>query len=781
MSLSLAIQTSFLSNAAMASEATGSEFPGNVGALDAALQHSHWRRRVRLSSGLDSIEKFLGDAGFDRAPWLAVFFAGGIAAWFALDNRWQWISLLTCCCSMILLALASMREDGRHAHLRQALVLMPLAIAAGCVTVWSKSELVGATGIARPIVTTLSGQVLSRKEQPAEQRTRLVLAVHEPAGGRAIRVRVNVPREDDSEGAVAGSSVRLRARLMPPAAPMLPGGYDFARTAWFQGLAATGSALSRVEVVRAGDNRGWLAGAQARLSRHVRESLPGPSGAIAATLASGDQGTIAKTDAQAMRDAGLAHLLSISGLHVSAVVAAAYLIALKLLALWPWLALRVRLPVIAAGAGAMAGIGYTLLTGAEVPTVRSCIGAVLVLLAMAIGREPLSLRMLAVAAMFVMLLWPESVIGPSFQMSFAAVIAIIALHSSAPGRRFMSPRDESLPARGLRYLGATLATGMVIELALMPIGLVHFHRSGVYGSLANLVAIPLTTLVSMPLIALALVLDVVGAGSPVWWLAGKSIDFLLWLAHAIAAQPGAVTRWPTMGHGAFMLFVAGGLWLALWRGRMRLWGLLPAAIGAAMVLMLRPPDVLISGDGRHVAITDGDGALLVLRESRSDFVRDNLSELAGMSGEQRALADWPGANCSRDFCALDLMRGGRIWRLLIGRSHDRVPERELAAACDRADVVIADRWLPRSCRPSWLKADRNLLDRTGGLILDLRSGKASSVSQGQGEHGWWRPPAANPRPGPGNRLVPVARTADKLPMQSGMPATTPAPLRIEPD
>ena len=128
-----------------------------------------------------------------------------------------------------------------------------------------------------------------------------------------------------------------------------------------------------------------------------------------------------------MRDAGLTHLLSISGLHVSAVIACVYLLALRLLALWPWLTLRIRLPLVAAACGAGAGIGYTLLTGAEVPTVRSCLGSLLVLGALALGREPLSLRMVAAAAFAVMLLWPEAVVSPGFQMSFAAVVAIVAL------------------------------------------------------------------------------------------------------------------------------------------------------------------------------------------------------------------------------------------------------------------------------------------------------------------------------------------------------------------
>jgi competence protein ComEC len=476
------------------------------------------------------------------------------------------------------------------------------------------------------MAVNLAARVLEREEQPAETRVRLLLATREPETGRAIRVRVNLAQKDDVPGLVEGAGIRLRARLVPPAPPMLPGGYDFARTAWFMGLAATGSVLEPPQVIEPGDSPGWLGRMRAALSRHVRSRLDGSPGALAAAFASGDRGAIAPADDQAMRDAGLTHLLSISGLHVSAVIAAVYLVALRLLALWPWLALRVRLPIFAAGAGALAGVFYTLQTGAEVPTVRSCVGALLVLAALALGREPLSLRLLAVAAFLVMLLWPEAVVGPSFQMSFAAVIAIISLHGAAPVRAFLAPRGESWIVRMLRDLAMLLLTGLVIELALMPIGLFHFHRAGVYGAMANVVAIPLTTFVSMPLIGIALLFDLVGAGAPFWWLAGKSLELLLAIAHWTASQPGAVTVLPAMGLGSAMLFTAGGLWLALWRGRVRLGGLVPLLLGAVSLALLRPPDLLVSGDGRHAGITTADGTgLLVLREGRGGYANENLA------------------------------------------------------------------------------------------------------------------------------------------------------------
>jgi competence protein ComEC len=705
---------------------------------DAAMQQTPWRKRVRLSSAADALERFLASAGFDRGPWLAVAFASGIALWFMLDTPAAWVLAAGLALMAMLGALALWRGVEGRTHLVGAVVAVGLLVAAGVGVIWARSEMVGAKPFERPVSGAFTGRVLERIEQPADDRVRLVLATREPHIGEAVKIRVNVPIERDEPGLVEGALVRLEARLMPPAPPMLPGGYNFARAAWFQGLAATGSVQGEIELLEAGERSAAIAGLQRHLSNHVRERVEGSAGAIAATLASGDRGAIAREDEEAMRDSGLTHLLSISGLHVSAVVAAAYLVAIKLLALWPWLALRVRLPLAAAAIGALAGIGYTLLTGAQVPTVRSCVGALLVLAALALGREPLSLRMVAVAAVVVLLLWPEALMGPSFQMSFAAVLAIVALHTSAPVRAFLAAREESWLSRTGRRALMLLLTGVVIELTLMPIVLFHFHRAGVYGAMANVIAIPLVTFLSMPLVALALLLDAAGAGGPVWWLVGKTLDLLLWIAHTTSAQPGAVKLSPQMGGGTFALFLAGGLWLALWRGRARLLGLLPVALATGLLVATPVPDLLISGDGRHVGITGEGEPLLVLRQTRSEFTRDNLMELAGVEGEPVALAEWPGARCSADFCAIGIERAGREWQVLMSRSRNRIEERALAAACERSDIVVSERWLPRSCQPRWLKADGRLLAETGGLAIVLDGPRVTTVADSQGEHGWWK-------------------------------------------
>ncbi|MEM7690413.1 MAG: ComEC/Rec2 family competence protein [Pseudomonadota bacterium] len=702
----------------------------------------------------DRAEQFLANAGFDRAPWLAVVFACGIMAWFGLKEPWHWTSAMGASALVALAALAiwppGSNADEMRAHLRQAIIACALIFAAGIAIIWARSEMVGAQPIERPTIELVQGHVLERRDQPSEGRIRLTMAVRDAASGQSRKIRVNVPLDEvakantrfgtatNAEPLSEGARVRMRVRLMPPASPMLPGSYDFARAAWFQGLAATGSLLGEIQAVEPASTRSAIAGVQRALSSHVRSRLEGSPGTIAAAFASGDRGAIGQDDADAMRDAGLTHLLAISGLHVSAVIAAAYFAAIKLLALFPALVLRVRLPIIAAGLGALAGFSYTLLTGAQVPTVRACVAALLVLGALVLGREALSLRMVAVAAITVLLLWPESVIGPSFQMSFSAVLAIVALHTSDRVRAFLKTREEPWIKRTGRSLLMLFVTGVVIEIALMPVVMFHFHRAGVYGALANVVAIPLVTFVSMPLIALALALDAIGLGGPLWWCVGVSLDALLGLARFTSAQPGAVKLMPQMSGLTIALFVAGGLWLALWNNRTRAWGLVPIALASMMLALTPIPDVLIGREGRHVGIILKDGGLLTLRDTKSTYARDNLLELANVKTDPIPIAEWDGARCSAEFCLITLERGGRDWTLLMARNRDLIEERALAAACERADIVIADRFLPRSCRPRWLRADKRYLRQHGGLALNLEQGTIQDVASRQGEHGWWR-------------------------------------------
>jgi len=685
---------------------------------------------ARLSARLET----LAEAERDQLPlWLPVGLMLGIAAYFFLADWRQWAAFLLLAGAAALAGPAL----GPGTRWGRALLLFGLAAALGCGLVWWKAESAAAPRLEREQLMTLEARIESVQAMAAAGATRLVVR---PIGEELpARLRINVDDAKLVPGLEPGARVRLRAWMMPPAPMAVPGAYDFSRAAWFQQIGGTGRALD-LELVAPASNRSLaarIAGTRQRLSAHIRSRLGGAEGGIAAALATGDQYGIPDADAEAMRRSGLAHLLSVSGLHLTAVVGAVMLLTLKLLALSPALALRYRLVLVAAGAGALAGIAYTLLTGAEVPTLRSCIAALLVLAGIALGREAITLRLVAVGALVVLLLWPESLPGASFQMSFAAIVAIVALHEHPRARAWFARRDEGWPAKAGRALFALVLTGVVVELALVPIALFHFHKAGLYGALANVVAIPLTTFVIMPLEALALLFDLAGLGGPFWWLTGRALALLLRLAHAAGEAPGAVALLPAMAPAAFGLICAGGLWIALWRTGLRRLGLVPVALGALWALAAPTPDLLVTGDGRHLVLRTSAGELALLRPRAGDYVRDTLAEASGAEPDYVELASLPAAACSADLCAADIDRDNRRWRLLVTRSRDRVPRDELVRACAEADIVVADRRLPRACAPRWLKADAALLRRTGGLALFLGDRpEVATVAARQGSHPW---------------------------------------------
>jgi competence protein ComEC len=393
--------------------------------------------------------------------------------------------------------------------------------------------------------------------------------------------------------------------------------------------------------------------------------------------------------------------------------------------------------LVSAGVAAAAGIAYTLLTGAQVPTVRSCVAALLILLGIGLGREAISIRLIAAGALVVLVFRPEAIAGASFQMSFAAVTAIVALHSTSWSRRLFQRREEGLPARLGRAALGTVATGMAVELALIPMALFHFHRSGLYGVGANIIAIPLTTFVIMPLEAGALLMDAVGWGRPLWFLCGTAIDGLLRLAHIVASAKGAVAMLPSMPVWAFALMIAGGIWLCLWSTRIRLLGVAPFLAGALGAALAPAPDLLVTGDGRHLAVIGEDGTPLVLRERAGDYIRDLLAEASGFDGEAGDLGARPFSDCSKDACVAAIRKGPAEWRLLATRSAYQIDWQALTGACAAADIAVSDRRLPRGCNPRWLKLDRDVLARTGGLAIYLgEAPRIDSVADRVGAHPW---------------------------------------------
>jgi competence protein ComEC len=237
----------------------------------------------------------------------------------------------------------------------------------------------------------------------------------------------------------------------------------------------------------------------------------------------------------------------------------------------------------------------------------------------------------------------------------------------------------------------------------------------------------MTTFVIMPLGALALALDLVGLGLPFWWLAGQGISAILALAHFVSDLPGAVSMMPEMPIWSYAAFWAGALLFGLLQTHIRYVGIPIFLLGIAGMILAPRPDILVTGDGKHLALVAADGKLSLLRGKAGDFVRDMISEKAGSNAAATPIEQWPGARCTSD---------NRTWTILATRTAYRVPAMEMAAACRRVDIVMSDRWLPQSCRPKWIKADRGLLEQTGGLAIYLAEQRVITVNENRAHMPW---------------------------------------------
>ena len=385
-----------------------------------------------------ALENWL-DRERDQLPlWLPVGIGIGIVIWqFGGASAARGLLLLAIAVGLFALLAKT------HSRSRQFLGIAAATILLGFGLISLKSAVVDKPLLGKIWIGDFYGRIEAVENLTAREVVRLRLAT-DGKGELPPVVRVNLTPEQYRSTFQVGAVVRLRARLMPPAGPTLPGGYDFARRAWFQQIGATGSALGPVILIKPVISNAILSVKREQLTQHILASMPPDAGAIGAALVTGDQGHISEADAQAMRDSGLAHLLSISGLHVTAVVGLIFIAASRLLSSSSWLALRISVPICAAAAAAMGAVAYTLLTGAEVPTIRSCIAALLVLVALALGRDALTLRLVAFGALIVLLFWPEALAGPSFQLSFAAVATIVIVHELPLVKRFTERRDEPM-------------------------------------------------------------------------------------------------------------------------------------------------------------------------------------------------------------------------------------------------------------------------------------------------------------------------------------------------
>ena len=548
-------------------------------------------------------------------PWLAVFMAAGVLGFFTLAHeppRYAGPVLLGACVALLLLLRA-------HATGRAVSVAL-LAAAAGFASAQLASArappLLTLPKKAAEVTATVSGI-----EQLPEGR-RLTLTGAQLDGGPALPRFLHVRLRAADAGVLAtGDTVRIRTVLRPPAPPAYPGAWDLQRDAYFSGLGGSGTALGPVDrVVQAQAERpGGLQRLRETVAARFVAGLPGPQGTVAAVLFTGLGTAIPAADRAAFRDSGLAHLLAVAGLHIGIVMGLVMGVTRFGLALWGWAALRWPCKQIAAGTALGAGAGYVLLTGMHVPVLRSFAMAALVTLGVAVGRRAISMRGLAMAAMALMAVAPQEVLGVSFQMSFAAVLALIA------GYEALRPSLSAIRRRRVLHHAATLVlTSLLAGAASAPFGAYHFGRVQAYFILANLVAVPLTAVLVMPAGLLALLLMPLGLEQVALWPMGWGLDAILWVARTVAGLPAAVFAVPHMPGWGLGVTALGLAWLGLWRSRLRLAGAPVILAGLLSGLVSPPADLLVSPDARLIALRSPAG--LQTRPGFSGFVLDSWQQ-----------------------------------------------------------------------------------------------------------------------------------------------------------
>jgi competence protein ComEC len=688
---------------------------------------------VRWRASLARAQEAFATERQQQALWLPVAMGAGILLYFSLPAE-PHARLIWLAPGLIVAALLAARRWPFCGWLCGLVAAGSFGFA---VTLWHAQR---APPPISPPSRALVVQGIVQNVQALPQGLRVTLAEarlgpEAPRLERSIRIRL---RNDDPARPAPGDLLSVRALIRAPAAPAYPGAWDFQRAAFFSGQGGVGFAIGAAEVTPGAGEAPPFSGLRTALEARVMATLPGPAGAISAALLTGSQSAIPVADLNAMRDSGLAHLLSVSGLHIAIVMSVSFWVCRLLLALYRPLALRVPGKLLAGCAALLAGGFYMLLTGAQVPMQRSFAMACLVTLAILAGRKAISLRGLGWAAAVVMIFDPASLLGPSFQMSFAAVLALIA------GWEALQPRLTKLRANpgwawriGFAVLGLML-TSVLAGAATAPFGLAHFGRLQWYGVAANAVAVPLTSFIIMPAGMLAATLMPLGLEGPPLWVMGLGVEGVLWVARLVAAWPGATETAMPIPSWGLAVFAFGLCWLCLWRRWWRFLGVLPMILGLASASLVQPPHILISHDARLVGFFATDTLFIQRQQGASNLTRNAWLRLYGQDAPKALPAEGTSPDgrlsCTADGC-----------RFEAGSSAYFARRGNIMAQCGAVAVIISAEPIRQRCRQSIL-IDRFSVWRDGAHAIWLSPSGAKVVS----DRAWrgdrpWVPPPPQPR------------------------------------
>jgi competence protein ComEC len=656
------------------------------------------RRHFRLgvARAWQGILDTLSNQADHRLHWMPVFVAIGVAIYFTLPiEPHMGIGVLG-----IMLTGGMMMQFIDHPGKFWAWAYLSLIIAgilAGMIRTHSVDHvmLAGDHGPAG-----ITGQISSAERVPDGMRVSIEnLSIEDMAADKTpskIRLKLrqsqlgaDIPRP--------GQMIDVVGILKPPSPPPAPGAFDFQRHAYFNGIGAYGFAI-KDPVVNGAPDGDLLSGIRHRLRSTIYDHLDGDTAAVMAALMIGETAGLTDHRREVFAAAGLAHILAISGMHIGLIAGIVFIVARKSLAVICNYTGYFPVKKFAAMLSLFAAVGYMMIVGAGVPTQRAVIMTGLVIGAILIDRSPVTLRLVAVAALAILLLRPESLMGPSFQMSFAAVTALVAFYDAVRDRLTAAYRQAGMAKRGWLYLLGIIMTTLVAEAAIAPLSIHHFHHTSVLGVIANVLVMPMLSFVVMPVILLGFLLSTIGSMEWILPIAGAGIDYMIDVAEWTVDTGWADIKIGRVHAGGIIAMAIGTIWIILWQGAGKWIGGAILAAGMLALPLANRPLGYVNGDGSVVGLVGMDGELYLSNTRKDRFTTQFwLDQYGHRDGDGKPWPDNHAAvadprfpmRCDGTGCVYTHPAGHKI-----AVTHNLF---QIGDDCRLADVVIVNQPVERSC------------------------------------------------------------------------------------
>lgn len=670
-------------------------------------------RSALLLAWKSAFQSYVAQEASQAMLWSPVLFAIGIGVYFRLPMEPGILvpGVITS------LAMAGTIAARHHPGIRRFCAVIVLCAAgfgvAGLRTAALDTELLPAeTG---PL--TLEATVSNVEVRPDGTRRLTLEDVFPESSAASVPEKVRLTVRTRVGPLQPGDQVRTRAVLMPPSGPAIPGGFDFARQAWFDGLGAVGYTISPVEAIARPASAGgsfvaFIMGLRISISDRIRQHLDEPAAGIAIALMTGRREAISEETYGVFRDSGIAHILALSGLHMGLVAGLLFFTVRALFAMSEKAAIHYPIKKWAAAITLLGCFMYLFIGGMSVSIQRAFIMTGFVLIAIMADRTAISMHRVAWAALLVLIFAPESLLEAGFQMSFSAVIALIAFYERFGAKILQRARAMPLHRKVGFYLLGIVLTTVVSDAATAPFAAYHFNRVAGLGLITNLFAVPLVGGWIMPCALAAYFLMPFGLE----WLAlvpmGWGIDIMFVGASYVAAQPSSVFLVPAIPPAAFLLFVFGGLWLCLWRQSWRRLGILAMGLAALLAWNEDHPDILVTDEGNLAAIRLESGELSFSSSRGAGYVREKWLQRHGQSNmpvwADAVSQSQNGPTCDSLSCT---MRKSGLQTVFARDA------RALSEDCLKADILIAGFPVLAAC-----DGPRHVID-----LWDLRAGGTHAI------------------------------------------------------